>query len=191
MARFGFFDVDSSGHATPTIEESDFTMNSVRSTPCPPGRNQLPNGSSSPDGDSKAPKSVSRVPDSGPAYTGPGDHPTEAQEPEKSRLRGSMATLREKLASSTALINNLRTRNDVFQAENTAKEAKLKEAREERDRLRAVADTETESGEALRIFVLMALSLAVLLVVVYSYWCWYNGPEMQYVLRRRREVLGV
>lgn len=192
MAQFGLFDnLDSSPGSTPVIEESEFSFNSFRSTPCPPGRDQDP-GSSTPrgrarfrDNNSEVAEPVVLVPDSTIAPPGSG------RQQEKNDLRDSMATLRVKLANSTALINNLRTRNDVFQAENTAKEAQLKEAREEADSIKAVADSATEEGEAFRRFVFTAVSFVVLIVVAYSYWCWYNGPEMQYVLRRRREVLGI
>lgn len=184
MARFGLFDVDSSPHPTPVIDESEFTLNSIRSTPCPPGRNP-----SADEGHVK--ELITIVPEKTGAQPGRGKQPQErakeGAKDEECRLRNSMATLREKLASSTALINNLRTRNDFYQAENTAKEAQLKKAQE----ARAMADSAANHEEKFRRFVLVAMFLIVVGIAVYSYWCWYRGPEMQYVLRRRREVLGI
>ncbi|KAK4502246.1 hypothetical protein PRZ48_005671 [Zasmidium cellare] len=184
MARFGVPNQadDTSPNSTPLITSSStFSLNSIRSTPCP-GRGLYPQGpltlpanDSMPDADDVfGPGTV--IQDS----VGPPTFRLErAQEQQRSRLRESLATLREALVSSTALVNSLRMRNEVFRAENTANQAQLKQFREGRDRVKGLVDSEVAERKKLRRFVGLVVAIAVVLAVGYGYWCWCMGPEMQ------------
>lgn len=201
MARFGFF--ENSPQPTPGIDESEFNINSVRSTPCP-GRGSFPQGPGddsslmldeedtltmpNEDNASDIRQRSILVPDSAAAPpAGQTPHHNRAKAEQTDRLRVTLTTLREALTNSTALVNNLRTRNDFFRAENLAKQAQLTEVQKARDSAKVVA----QEQDARWRFVVLVVSLLVVVSVGYAYWCWCEGPEMQYVLRRRREVLGI
>ncbi|KAF2162956.1 hypothetical protein M409DRAFT_26808 [Zasmidium cellare ATCC 36951] len=201
MPRFEV--MDSSPHPTPVVEESEFEINSIRSTPCP-GRGLFPQGPGSDSLDVEEDdisEAGTLVLDSMEDSNDQGDQheqaeeqdhrPEQAQEQQSIHLRASLITLREALINSTALVNTLRTRNDFFRAENSAKEAQLKEFRKARDGAQAVVDSEIEDREASKRFVVLVAAIVVVVGVGYVYCCWCHGPEMQYVLRRRREGLGI
>lgn len=107
----------------------------------------------------------------------------------RAHLQASLLDLREELRTSTDIINNLRTRNQVHELENTAQEAELRRAEEERviawEKARDAAISEDYK---LRIL-LMLLGSVLVSLGLYCYWSWYFGPEMSYVRQRRRAVL--
>ncbi|KXT08170.1 hypothetical protein AC579_10169 [Pseudocercospora musae] len=104
-------------------------------------------------------------------------------------LRTSIARLQERLGVSTAMIHNLQTRNAIHQADADRGEAQLKQANEARDNaLARLADKAKSSNQAKDSLTgLICLILAV--IFLYAYACHYYGPEMSYIRQRRNEVV--
>lgn len=108
---------------------------------------------------------------------------------ERMCLRATMLDLREQLRASTGIIDNLRTRNQVWELERTAREAELKKLQDERKWAWEMAVEVSASEKVKTQSLLKVLGVVSLGIVIYCYWCWYFGPEMLYIRQRRRAVL--
>jgi hypothetical protein len=100
-------------------------------------------------------------------------------------LRESILRLQDNLNTSTAIVNNLQARDKFHRLDGAAKKAEARRIRECLCKAkRAVA------RERMAKLVLMgALCIVVLMLVAYCYLAWMRGPEMEYVRRRRAEIL--
>lgn len=110
-------------------------------------------------------------------------HANNAQE--IAHLRHSRAQLVEELKDSTARINRLRTRGRVFEANALATKALLGQADDDR----MAAEEAQERTRMVSARLRSVLVVVVVAVVMYAVWCWYKGPEMEYIRKRRAEVL--
>ncbi|GAB7362805.1 hypothetical protein MBLNU230_g3108t1 [Neophaeotheca triangularis] len=102
-------------------------------------------------------------------------------------LRRTQARLTTTLRDTTSRCSRLHTRTKIQEAENLVSTTLMEQAREERELLRLEKE---KLGRwiwgLLGVVILVGLGLGV-----YGGVCWVWGPEMEYVRRRRGEVLGV
>lgn len=104
---------------------------------------------------------------------------------EANQLRASRAAMREHLDASTALANTLHTKLLQIEGSTVADQTLLAQVQADLADARARIQQDHRIVKCLRI----ALGVVVVGVAMYAGWGWYNGPEMQYIRRRRANVL--
>lgn len=106
-------------------------------------------------------------------------------EAENNALRQSRAALQRDLEASTALVKDLNNRLMQKGGGETVTSARLSQAETELAEVRAqVQDSKTLANR-----LGSALTSVVGIVAIYGVWAWVNGPEMQYIRKRRSDVL--
>lgn len=112
-------------------------------------------------------------------------------ESEQGRVQHTISRLREHLGESTAILNNLRTRNEILRGDADRGEGEMEQAREARESaLNCLADFTKTSNHTQRTFKTL-ICLMCVSIFVYAAACWFQGPEMSYIRQRRCEVLGL
>ncbi|KAF2207097.1 hypothetical protein CERZMDRAFT_102794 [Cercospora zeae-maydis SCOH1-5] len=142
----------------------------VNDTPAPASRRASAN----------APEVVSRKAGSVHCAT----HPDQATE--IARLRQSRNVLVQSLEASTANFNRLQARILATRGDNSAVTEELQNARLDRERaVTALAGVNKSRGrDATGLLVFLFVAVMFLLV-----WVWVNGPEYEYIRKRRVQVL--
>lgn len=106
-------------------------------------------------------------------------------EEEARRLRKSRAALRENLVASTTLIQTLQNRMAQGDGDETAIKALLTQARAD---LAAVQARDQVQSTFASFWRWMAI-VFVIVIIGFTLWGWLHGPEMEYIRKRREEVL--
>ena len=96
----------------------------------------------------------------------------------------SRRRLVDDLVASTALVNNLRVRCDIHQADLARCKADLASQKIEADE-----KIKQASKDMMTWLITSCASLGM--SVVYVGWCWVNRVEFEYIQRRRREMFGL
>lgn len=180
--------------STPLIEdESDAPYSSTRSTPCPPG--QAARSPASRESTQPPPSSNHATPGDPEVHSEPpryheARHAAASTEEER-HLKESIASLRQKLEASTALVDRLHLRNEVYRLENEMNEKKVQQVRLEQQSAKEEAHTATEAGRKRQMVLSSMLCLLLLALLIYINWSLFHTPEVAYVRQRRRALLGL
>lgn len=104
---------------------------------------------------------------------------------EADALRASRTALRENLEASTALVHTLQNRLLQREGDTMAERALLTQAQAD------LADTQAQIQGVKTSVVRLGSTLAVFVfgVAAYAAWTWVNGPEFQYIRKRRADFL--
>ncbi|SMQ48637.1 unnamed protein product [Zymoseptoria tritici ST99CH_3D1] len=116
----------------------------------------------------------------------PGSQPRTVEEV---RLRNSLAALQDNLNTSTALVNNLRARDAFHRHDRTAKKAEWKRICQRRDEAMGKARRAVQRERRMKLALAVLLGLVLVGCVGLGFVAWVQGPEREYVRRRREEIL--
>lgn len=113
------------------------------------------------------------------------DHRDRDYQAEADGLRASRTALREHLEASTALVHTLQTRLLQNEGNTLANRALLTQAQADLAEARA----RVQDGRSSVVRLASTLAVFVFSVAAYAVWTWVNGPEMEYIRKRRADVL--
>ncbi|KAI5362343.1 hypothetical protein Slin15195_G059950 [Septoria linicola] len=113
-----------------------------------------------------------------------------AQARQQAITRRATASLVERQAIRNAIANNRAARTQAVSMVEVDGGDEATEPGAEADKGKAITRKEASQGRAEWVF-MKALGVLIVVVLLYAFFCWINWPEMSYIRKRRREVLGL